>query len=302
MHDVSDMVVFVEVVRQGGFSAAGRRLGLATSVVSDRVKGLERRLGVKLLNRTTRTQVLTDGGAIYLEHATQIITDIQAMETSVMAQGNIPRGDLKVTAPGPLGRQHIAPFIGRFCLVHPYIRVHLTLEDRFSDIVGEGYDVAFRGGPVIDSQFAGRLLFESRRVVVASPVYLQRSGVPQTPEDLKNHRCLVFNGESHFYAEWRFGRGVSKRSLRVEGAMASTNSELPVSWALAGLGLTQKSWWEVAPYVSDGLLQTVLDAHEPDPVSFYAIHPVRSAQSRKISLFMEAVTECFKGFGDSVYG
>lgn len=299
MHDVSDMAVFVAVVQQGGFSAAGRHLGLATSVVSDRVKGLETRMGLKLLNRTTRTQVLTDGGAIYLKQATQIIADIQAMEETVMAQGSIPRGDLRVTAPGPFGRQHVAPFIGSFSLEHPQIRIHLTLEDRFSDIVAEGYDVAFRGGPVIDSQFTGRALFETRRVVVASPSYLLRSGTPQSPDDLKNHRCLVFNGESHFQAQWRFGRGSSRRSLRVEGAMASTYSELPVNWALAGLGLTQKSWWEVAPYVASGRLQTVLDDHEPDPVSFYAIHPVRSAQSRKISLFMEAATQWFSDFGDA---
>lgn len=296
MHDITDMAVFVEVIRRCGFSAAGRRLGLATSVVSDRVKALEKRLGVKLLNRTTRSQVLTESGTAYFNRATQIIADIVAMEASVMEESIVPRGDLKITAPGPLGRQHIAPLIGRFCLEHPQIRVHLSLEDRFSDIAAEGYDVAFRGGPVVDSQFAGRCLFETRRVVVASPAYLQTNGVPKTPEDLKHHRCLVFNGDSHFYAEWRFGRGNQTRLVRIEGATASTNSELPITWALAGLGLTQKSWWEVAPYIAQGQLQTVLEPFEPEPVSFYAIHPVRSAESRKISLLMDAAARHFQGF------
>lgn len=293
MHDITDMAVFVEVVRQGGFSAAGRRLGLATSVVSDRLKGLETRLGVKLLNRTTRSQALTESGAAYLERAGRIIADIADLETFIMEESSVPRGDLKITAPGPLGRQHIAPLIGRFCLDHPQIRVHLNVDDRFSNIIADGYDIAFRGGPVVDSQLTGRCLFDTRRVVVASPSYLQSAGVPKTPEHLKQHRCLVFNNEAHFNAEWRFGRGQQARPIRVEGAMVSTNSELPINWAIAGLGLTQKSWWEVAPFIANGQLQIVLEAYEPEPVSFYAIHPVRAAQSRKIGLFMEAAVGWF---------
>lgn len=297
MHDISDMAVFVEVARQGGFSAAGRRLGLANSVVSDRVKRLENRLAIKLLHRTTRSQILTESGMAYLERASQIMADIDAMEASVRGASDSARGDLRITAPGPLGRQHIAPFVARFCLAHPHIRVHLTLDDRFSDIVAEGFDVAFRGGPIVDSQFTGRRLFDTRRVVVASPAYLQRSSTPQTPEELKQHRCLVFNSQAHFSAEWRFGRGPQVRSIRVEATMASTQSELPVTWALAGLGITQKSHWEVAPYLANGMLKTVLEAHEPDPVSFYAIHPVRSAQSRKVGLFVESASMYFEHFG-----
>lgn len=213
-----------------------------------------------------------------------------------MEESTIPRGVINVTAPGPLGRQHVGPFIGQFYHEHPQIKVRLTIEDRFSDIVTEGYDVAFRGGPWVDSHYAGRALFETRRVVVASPAYLKRAGTPQTPEELKQHRCLVFNVESHFFAQWRFGRESQKRSVRVEGILASTNSELPITWALAGLGLTQKSWWEVAPYVAKGQLQTMLEAYEPDPVSFYAIHPLRSSQSRKISLFIDAAAKYFEGF------
>jgi DNA-binding transcriptional LysR family regulator len=299
MHDISDMAVFVEVANQGGLSAAARRLGLATSVVSDRLRGLEHRLGVKLLHRTTRTQMLTESGMTYLEQARQIMADIARMEESVMEESVVPQGAIKVTAPGPLGRQHIAPFIGQFCLEHPQIKVHLTVDDRFSDIVTEGYDVAFRGGPWVDSQFTGRALFATRRVVVASPAYLEKAGVPLTPEELRHHRCLVFNVESHFHAQWRFGRKSERRALRIDAVMASTHSELPVTWALAGLGVTQKSWWEVAPYIASGHLQTVLEAFEPDPVSFYAIHPVRSAQSRKISLFMDAVAKHFEGFGSA---
>jgi DNA-binding transcriptional LysR family regulator len=298
MHEVSDMAVFVEVVRQGGFSAAGRSLGLASSVISDRVKALENRLGVKLLHRTTRSQTLTESGQVYLERAQDIVADIAALESQVLEASVAPRGPLRVTAPGPLGRRHIAPLVGAFCQAHPQIQVHLTLDDRFSDIVGEGFDIAVRGGPLIDSQFTGRQLFDTRRVVVASPAYLRSAGIPASPADLPQHRCLLFNHEGHFHADWRFGRRTQVQTLRVEGALVSSNSELPIDWALQGLGLTQKSWWEVAAQVADGRLCTVLDAYEPEPVSFYAIHPVRSAQSRKVGLFIEALSDWFVGFND----
>ncbi|MBB3103526.1 LysR family transcriptional regulator [Azomonas macrocytogenes] len=294
MHDISTMAIFVEVARYGGLSAASRRLGLATSVISDRIAGLERRLGVKLLNRTTRSQTLTEAGAVYLERVIQILDDIAAMEACVMEESAIPRGTLRVTAPTPLGRHHIAPFVGDFSQQHPQIRIHLTLEDRFANVVGEGFDVAIRGGPVIDSNLVGCRLFDMRRVVVASPAYLDRHGVPERPENLREHACLIFNNEPHLYAQWHFAHAGRADMLRVEGALASTNSELPVAWALRGLGLAQKSWWEVAEHLEAGRLVRVLAAYEPEPVSFFAIHPVRSVQSRKTALFIEALSAYFR--------
>jgi LysR family transcriptional activator of dmlA len=288
MHSISDMAVFVEVVRAGSFAAAARRLGLAASVVADRVGGLEKRLGVRLLTRTTRRQ------ATYFAEASAILASVATMERRVSEAAAEPRGELKVTAPMPVGRQWIAPFIGAFAERYPDIRVHLTLEDRFADIVGEGFDVAIRGGPVIDSTLAGRRLFETRRVVVASPAYLDRHGAPSRPEDLGGHACLVFNTSQHFQAEWRFGRGEAARTMRVKGTLAATSSELPVVWALAGLGLAQKSWWEVADHVQAGRLVTVLDAFEPEPATFFAIHPVGRAQSRKVALFVDELAAALK--------
>lgn len=296
MHELSDMTLFVEVIRQNGFSAAGRHLGVASSVISDRIKALEKRLGVTLLHRSTRSQVLTEAGKIYVEQARQIVASIQAMETEVVDAGATPRGPLRVTAPGPLGRRHIAPLVGRFSQAHPHIQVHLTLEDRFSDIAAERYDIAIRGGPLIDSRLAGRQLFETRRVVVASPEYLKQAGVPAQPSALQQHRCLLFSHDGHFHSQWRFGCGPRRQVVRVRGALVSSNSELPIDWALQGLGLTQKSWWEVAEHVAAGRLCTVLDAFEPEPVSFYGIHPVRAAESRKVGLFMAALSEWFAGF------
>src|SRR3984893_15342926 len=289
------MAVFIEVAEQGSFSAAGRRLGLASSVVADRVKGLEGRLGVRLLARTTRRQSLTEAGAIYLREARAILATITSLETRLSEQSSTPSGVLKVTAPAPVGRRWIAPFIGDFVRRYAAVRVHLTLEDRFADIVGEGFDVAIRGGPVVDTALIGRRLFETRRVVVASSDYLARNGRPGSPDDLASHACIVFSTERHFHAEWRFGRGDTLLPVRVTSVLAATKSELPVVWALAGLGLAQKSWWEVADHITAGQLVTVLDPFLPEPENILALYPVSSAQSRKIALFVDELATTLKG-------
>ncbi|MEK6345948.1 MAG: LysR substrate-binding domain-containing protein [Burkholderia sp.] len=298
MHPITELEVFVEVVQQGSLSAAARRLGLAASVVADRVSGLERRLGVPLLLRTTRRQSLTEAGEDYFDEARRILSDLNALEHRVADSAHRVGGTLRVTAPNPLGQAWIAAAVARFAERYPDISVHLTLDDRFADIVGEGIDVAIRGGPSVDANLIGRHLFDTRRVVVASPAYLARHGAPERPEDLAAHRCIVFNAQPHLMADWRFGRGAQARKLRIAGALASTDSRLTVSWALAGLGLTQKSWWEVAEHVACGRLATVLDAHEPEPASFYAIHPVNRAKSRKVALFLDQLSESLAGLGE----
>ena len=294
MRHISEMTVFVEVVEQGSFSAAGRHLGIAASVVADRVTGLEQRLGVRLLSRTTRRQALTEAGTVYLNEARSIIGAVNGLEARLMEASTSPRGTLKVTAPTPIGHRLIAPFIGDFARLYPDILIHVTLEDRFADIVGEGYDIAIRGAPNVDSTMTGRRLFETRRVIVASPDYLGRKGSPGVPADLADHDCLIFNKDRHFQSEWRFGRGASASTMHISGRLATTTSELPLIWALAGLGLTQKSWWEVHEHVRSGHLVTVLDAFEPDPVSFFAIHPVSHAMSRKVAIFIDALAAAFK--------
>lgn len=286
MRDIDEMRVVVEIIRRGGLSAAARHLGLAPSVVSDRLSRLERRLGTCLLVRTTRRQTLTEAGRVYLDEATAILAATDRMEARVRETVGTPGGMLRVTAPTPFGRLRLAPFVADFVRRHPGIRIHLTLEDRMADIVGEGFDIAIRGAPVVDTSLTGRRLMESRRVLVASPDYLARRGMPETPADLAHHDCLVANMTGECRATWRFGRGEAARPWRIDGLLASSNSELPVHWALAGLGLTQKSLWEVEDAIQAGRLTAVMESWEPDPVTFYAIHPVSTAHSQKIALFI----------------
>ncbi len=296
MHACTDMQIFVEVVQAGGFAAAARHLGLAASVVGDRVRSLEKRLNIRLLNRTTRQQQLTEAGQLYFTEALNILAATQTLEQRLVEHSCMPHGLLKITAPIPLGRQKIAPFIGEFIQHHPTIQVHLNLEDRFTDILAEGFDIAIRGGPQIDTNLTGRQLFTTRRVLVASPEYLAQTGIPEHPQELAKHACLAFNQAPHLSAEWRFGRGKQAHSQRINACLTTTHSELPVIWALAGLGITQKSWWEVERYLHTGQLVTVLDAYEPEPIHFFAIYPVSRSQSRKVDLFIEALLTTFAEF------
>ena len=286
MRTDQETAVLSAIVRHGGLSAAARHLGMSVSVVADRLAGLERRLGVRLIARTTRRQSLTEAGKLYLAEMGPILAAIDAVEARVRDLSSTPQGTLRISAPVPIGRRWIASFVGEFATRYPDIRLQLLLEDRYVDIVGEGFDLAIRGGPAVESEFSGRFLFSTRRVVVASPDYLAAHGTPNRPEDLAAHACLVFNGGGHFHADWRFDRGDAAKVVRVSARLATTSSELPVVWAAAGLGLTQKSLWEVQPRLDDGSLVTVLEAFEPDPASFFAIHPVSRAESRVLSLFV----------------
>lgn len=172
MHEINEMQVFVEVAKRGTLSAAARHLGLATSVVSDRIASLERRFGVKLLARTTRRQSLTDAGQTYFEHCETILARMADAEQAVLRHREEPSGVLRVTAPTPMGRRHIAPLIGRFVAAHPEIRVQLMLDDRLTDLIADGFDVAIRGAPIADSTLVGHGVASTRRVVVASPAYV----------------------------------------------------------------------------------------------------------------------------------
>lgn len=293
MRAITELETFVAVVREGGFSAAGRCLGLSPSVVAERIKALELRLGVLLLVRTTRTQSLTEPGEEYFADAGRVLQDLKALEERVVERAGGVRGTLRIAAPYPLGTQVISSYIGAFSKRFPDAAVHLTLDDQFTDVVTEGIDVAIRGAPSLDSKFVGRELLRTRRVVVASPSYLKRRGVPQTPEDLAQHACLIFSANQRLSTEWRFGRGKEAMKMPVAGTLGSTCSCLPVSWAIAGAGLTQKSWWEVGAHIASGKLVTVLDDFEPEHATFYAVVPVGRTRRRLVSEFVDGLANAF---------
>ncbi|HEY4637178.1 MAG TPA: LysR family transcriptional regulator, partial [Burkholderiales bacterium] len=240
------MLVFSKVVEAGSLSAAARELGVSTAVVSRTLAALEARLGVRLVNRTTRSLHLTDEGASYYETSQRILAEIDEADAAVTSRRIEPQGVLKVALPASFGHQHIAPLVPRFAQRYPKVELALSLSDRSINLIEEGFDLAVRIAELKDSSLAARKLAPNRRVVCASPAYLREHGEPKTPQDLTRHNCLVASWEHGFAMTWEYKSPTGKRgSVRVTGRYACDNWEVLREWAVAGLGVALKSTWDV---------------------------------------------------------
>lgn len=290
-----EMTVFARVVSAGSLSAAARELGLSTAVVSRRLAALETRLGVRLLNRTTRSLSLTDEGANYHEACTRILTEVEEADAAVSARGVEPQGVLKVAMMAAFGHQHIAPLIPRFVAQYPKVQLAVSLSDRSVNVLEEGFDVAIRIAELQDSSLAARKLAPNRRVVCASPDYLRKHGTPLTPSDLAQHSCLLSNWDQGFTQTWEYRGPVGKRgTVRVTGRYACDNWEVLREWALAGLGIALKSTWDVRRHLEDGSLVALFPAYTFDTdVAIYAVYPHRRHLPAKTRVFIDFLAASF---------
>jgi DNA-binding transcriptional LysR family regulator len=280
------------VVGTGSLSAAARDLGMSPAVVSRRLASLEARLGVRLVNRTTRSLHLTDEGAAYYETCTRVLAEIEEADAAVSAGRAEPRGVLRVALPASFGNQHIAPLIPKFAELYPEVQIALSLSDRTVNLVEEGFDVAIRIADLADSSLAARRLAPNRRVVCASPAYLRRHGTPQTPEDLAKHNCLT---TTDFAMSWDYRAPDGKAgSMRVIGRYACDNWEVLREWALAGMGVALKSTWDVRRHLEDGSLISLLPGYTfAGDVAIYAVYPHRRHLPAKTRAFIEFLADSF---------
>ncbi|MCB9745948.1 MAG: LysR family transcriptional regulator [Alphaproteobacteria bacterium] len=289
MERLKGMVVFVKVVQVGSFSGAARALDMPKSTVSRQVAHLEDRLGVRLLNRTTRTLALTDIGAAYYERAARIVESIEEAEEAVTQLTTRPRGTLRLSAPVTLGRLFIGQLVAGFITRFPEVRVDVALNDRMVDIIEEGYDLAIRAAALEDSSFIVRKLGSSRRVICASPAYLERAGTPRRPEDLRAHDCLRYAHERTGGA-WRLSEG---HVVQVDGPLVSNNGDVLRQAALAGLGLVLIPRFMVGPELRSGALVPVLQEHTSDEGGVYAMYPHNRHLSAKVRAFVDFAVEQF---------
>jgi len=289
---LQEMAVFAKVVAAGSLSAAARELGTSPALVSRRLAALESRLGVRLVNRTTRTLNLTVEGSRYYEACTRVLADIQEADAEVAAGRVEPRGALKVALPASFGHQHVAPLVPKFAERYPKVELALSLSDRSVNVMDEGFDVAVCIADLRDSSLAARRLAPNRRVVCASPAYLAAHGTPRTPEDLAKHNCLVV---SDFTANWEYKtRDGRSTSVRVQGRYACDNWEVLRQWALAGLGIALKSTWDVYRQLEDGTLVAILpDYVFHSDVAIYAVYPHRRFLPAKTRVFIDFLAESF---------
>ncbi len=294
MHAVDDMTIFIRVVDRQGFSAAGRQLRMTTAVVSSRIAKLEQRLGVRLLNRTTRRVGPTEDGKIYYEHCRKVRAEIDAVEQTLAERRLHPAGALRVSVPVALGRRHIAPLIPLFLDAHPEIQVRLQVTDRVVDLVDEDVDVALRKGVLPSSAEIMRRIAPDLRVVCGAPDYFRRHGVPRVPEDLKEHNCLLlrFPGSKRYFWQFRDETGAVS-NLPISGTMDSNSSDILVAWALQGQGLVMKSVWDLSDELESGALVTALQDHWPRGLSLQALMPARPQQPTKTRAFIDFLLKHF---------
>lgn len=291
MDQFKQIATFVHVVQRGSLSAAARHEGIAPAMVSRRLDALEARLGVKLLQRTTRRVTLTPEGSAYVEDCQRILRDLEDADSAVSARGAEASGHLRITAPAGFGRKFIAPLVSKFVLRHPKVSVSLDLSDRISDLMAEGHDCAIRFGEQADSSLVRAALGESRRVVVAAPGYLQRAGKPEHPRDLAQHACLTLGevGVSSQQRGWQFLVDGQLQAFRLGGSLECNDGAVLHDWALAGLGLAWRSIWEVGDDLTAGRLRSVLDAYAAPPTRVYCVFPARKHLPLRVRLFVEFI-------------
>lgn len=294
MVDISDWAVFARAAELGSLSAAGRDLRLSAAVVSNHLAKLEKHLGVRLLNRTTRRVSMTEEGEIFYGHCTRILKEIETVEAAVTAGREQPRGAVTITAPVGFGRRHIAPFVPRFTALYPDIQLRLHLSDRLTDLVESGTDLAVRIADLKSFSFIARKLAPNRRILVASPAYLEAQGEPSEPDDLMRHNCLLLRFPGSQQYQWTLEGAGGPRSLSVSGSMDSDNGEVLTDWCLEGAGIALKSLWEVGEDIAAGRLKVVLPESPPTGHAIYAVYPGGRLLPPRVRAFIDFLAQLYK--------
>ncbi|MEW7847908.1 LysR substrate-binding domain-containing protein [Massilia aurea] len=289
----STLEFFVLLARHGSLSAAARALDLTPPAATKRLAQLEERLGVRLVNRTTRTSSLTPEGETYLHYATRILADLQEMDEAVSSTRAVPRGLLRVNASLGFGRTAIAPLVSTFAQRYPQVEVQLDVTDRPVDLVAGGIDLAIRFGELPDQRLVARRIMSNRRLLCASPRYLERHGAPSALADLANHRCIVHRQNDDAHGVWRLEHEGRSVSVKVEGALSSNDGDIVLGWALDGHGILVRSEWDLAKYVESGRLRIVLPGYAQPEADLFVVYPSKRRQSARARAFIDFLVEQF---------
>lgn len=280
-----ELTAFVRAGETGSFSRVARELGVSQPSISRMVASLEARLGVKLLLRTTRHVAPTNAGRVFLERARQILADLDDAENTARGADSL-RGTLRVALSGAFGIREVIPRMPRFAAQYPKLAIELLMSDRTEDLIAEGADMALRMGPLVDSGFGARLLGKAPRLAVASPAYLARRGMPQTPADLAKHDCILGPGLSG-RTGWSFTRSGRATSVAVEGPIKVTSADGVVACAKAGLGIAVASRWMCRAELEAGELVAILSDCQLDWVALHAVYPGGRRPTLKVRAFCD---------------
>jgi DNA-binding transcriptional LysR family regulator len=282
VHNLDDLQVFLRVTELGGFSLAARELHLTAGAVSKQIARLERTLGVRLFERSTRRMRVTDEGRAAAEQARAVFVHVERLTELAARSKNELTGTIRITAPAPLGRRFVAPAVAAFRQLHPGVELELRLSDHIVDLMAEELDIALRIGKLKNSSLIARPLATYRRFLVASPAYLEERGKPRRPSDLQKHSCLVFAYPGELQNSWAFLRGRQRASVEVSGPLRSDSGDVLQSWCAAGLGISLREPWDVFDDLAAGRLVRVLPAWQGEPVTLSAVRVHRDRVSRRV--------------------
>lgn len=292
MEKLTALNVFRAVCELGSFSGAARKLRLSNAAVSKNVRELEYELGARLLERTTRRVRMTEVGEAYWRRASAILDELRVLDTETKDHGRVPRGTLRVAAPMSLGIAQLAPAVGAFLVEYPELHVELEMNDRYVDLVGEGFDVALRGGTLSDSSLVARRLGAIQRVLCASPAYLRKYGRPARPQDLPQHRCLVYS-LAKSPTRWTLTRKTRRIRLEIQGPLSINSSLALAGAASAGAGIALLPEVTVRDALAKKQLETVLPDWTAEPQSLFAVYPRHHQISHRVRLFIDFLAARF---------
>lgn len=290
----SEMAFFSQLIRVGSFSATARELNVSTPAISKRLSQMEARLGVLLLNRSTRRMSLTAEGELYLTHARRILSDIDDMEQLVSQAMSSPKGLLRVNATLGFGRSHIAPLISSFARQFPEVQVQLQLTVNPPALTEDAFDVCIRFGEPPDARIMARHLAANRRLLCAAPSYLARQGTPSLPQDLMKHNCLGIRQGDEAYGVWRLTSGKRTETVKVRGGLSTNDGEIAVNWALEGHGILMRAEWDIAKYLRSGRLVQVLEHWQTPPADIFAVYPQRLQTAARVRAFVNFLATAFE--------
>lgn len=292
MDRLDAMRAFARVVDGGSYAEAARQLGLTRSAISKAVTELERHLGARLLDRTTRRVTPTEAGRAYHERITGILSDVAETEAAVSRLHDEPRGLLRVNAPMSFGTLYLSSAIADFMVAYPDLRIEAIMNDRFIDPLEEGVDVTVRIGVLADSSLIARKLAPARRVLVASPDYLKRYGAPRTPDDLATHRALNF-GHASGSQRWQLEVGGEVVSVPIDAILCSNNGDVLRAAAVHGNGITLLPTFLVGPDIAEGRLSVVMPEHPPVGLGIYALYAPNRFLAAKTRVFVDFLSARF---------
>lgn len=290
MNNFPDIAFFVDLVKHGSLSALARAKGITPPAISMRLNQLEKELGVRLLNRSTRQLSLTHEGEQYYSRGSALLADLADLNREVSSGSETPKGLLKINAPMVLGRQKIAPIVYEFMVKYPEIKIQLDLTTTPANQIEQGYDVSIRVGLPPDSRLVARKLASNRRFLCASPLYLDKFGSPTHPRELLDHECLFIKRHDDAHI-WRLSKDNFIESIKVQGHFCSTDGEVLMGWALQGHGIISAGDWYIHKYLKSGRMRLVLEDWNIPNWDIYAIYPERMHLSAKVTRFIDFMAE-----------